>query len=263
MENLFSKLFKDSKIIIGMLHILNGNKSVDEITEDVLNDLYIYKGRVHGAIVENYGWGGGNSYRANPRVEEILTKVTKAAVTAAGSNFVIGVNVLPNDYKMAFRIARNTGAEFIQLDYVAGAYEGSDLTEWDDFMKERERCADIAVLGGIYPKYYRPTKESPSFIRSAFDAMDRADAIVITGEKTGGEANQRDIETLNRYPELKPFPKIIGSGMTATNLRLLDGVRGAIVGSYFKTDGKVNFGSRVEEGRVEKFMEALTRRFTL
>jgi predicted TIM-barrel enzyme len=51
--------------------------------------------------------------------------------------------------------------------------------------------------------------------------------------------------------------------MTATNLRLLDGVRGAIVGSYFKTDGNVNFGSRVEEGRVEKFMEALTRRFTL
>jgi membrane complex biogenesis BtpA family protein len=76
-----------------------------------------------------------------------------------------------------------------------------------------------------------------------------ADAIIVTGNQTGGQA---DTDEIKKVIENTSLPVLIGSGITDSNLpeyfNLADGY---IVGSYFKKDGKAN--NQVEENRIQKF----------
>jgi len=75
-----------------------------------------------------------------------------------------------------------------------------------------------------------------------------ADAIIVTGNQTGGEANPDDIK---KVKENTTLPVLIGSGIADRNMReyfsLADGF---IVGSYFKKDGLAK--NNIEKHRVER-----------
>ena len=76
-----------------------------------------------------------------------------------------------------------------------------------------------------------------------------ADAVIVTGDRTGVETSLADIEEVRGATTL---PILVGSGATPDNVdRVLPQVDGLIVGSYFKKDGAGhNF---VEAARVERF----------
>jgi predicted TIM-barrel enzyme len=80
-----------------------------------------------------------------------------------------------------------------------------------------------------------------------------ADAIIVSGERTGAETKTEDVDIVRQNTSL---PILIGSGATPENLhKVYSKIDGMIVGSYFKTGGKGN--NFVEGKRVKTFVAAL------
>ena len=110
--------------------------------------------------------------------------------------------------------------------------------------------ADILV------KHAAPLVESDPCVL-AEETVDRglADGIIITGNRTGDRA---DPEIVKKLKDVLDVPLIVGSGVTAGNVKefLSTGrVDAFIVGSHFKKPGRI-YG-RVDEKRVWKFMGTL------
>ena len=138
---------------------------------------------------------------------------------------------------------------FIQLDYVAGRYEkkagGFDAT--DSYDQERTKSNGVAVLGGVWPKYYTPV-EGSNLERDIVKGMGRADAIVVTGEGTGIETPMDKITRFRRI--LGGFPLYIGAGLNHSNAyEQMQVGDGAIVGSCLKRDNNTKY--EVERARVK------------
>ena len=94
------------KPILGMIH-LSGDKSV--FLERAMEEIAIFEQEgVDGIIVENYH-GDVDDMR------KVLSQLNDY-------NGILGLNVLPNEYQIAFAMADEFKASFIQLDYVAGVY---------------------------------------------------------------------------------------------------------------------------------------------
>lgn len=139
----FRNLFPQRKAIIGMLH-LSGNQPV----ERALEELAIYEEEgLAGAIVENY--------HSNQHTVEIAL----ATIKQRKSKITIGVNILPNRFHIAYDLAKEHDAAFIQMDYIAGKYEEGALPI-NMYNPTRDNNPEIVVLGGVWPKYYHPLPTS-------------------------------------------------------------------------------------------------------
>jgi len=218
-DNRFYEVFGYKPPTIGMIHLAR-----KEIGEDPVNraldeiEMYEQEG-IDAIIVENY-------HGSPLDVERTLEAIKKC-----GTNLVVGVNILPNEYTVAFDMAERYDADFIQLDYVAGRYQGAVFNA-TFYEKCREKYSEIAVLGGVWPKYYTPIQGSDLEL-DLKEGMERADAIVVTGEGTGIETS---IEKIDRFREIiGDFPLIVGAGVTPDNAyEQLENADGVIVGSSLK-----------------------------
>jgi uncharacterized protein len=77
-----------------------------------------------------------------------------------------------------------------------------------------------------------------------------ADAVIVTGDRTGVETSVTDVDLVRRSTAL---PLLVGSGATPENIeQTLPKVNGLIVGSYFKKDGAGH--NLVDESRVQRFV---------
>lgn len=237
------------KPILGIIH-LSGDKS--NFLERALEEITIFEQEgVDGIIVENYH-GDVNDMR------NVLSNLRDY-------KGILGLNVLPNEYQVAFAMANEYTASFIQLDYVAGVYESYKSVKYISelhYLEIKNQYPNIAVLGGVWPKYYQPLKGS-NLKNDIEIGMKRAEAIVVTGEGTGKET---PIDKVAQFKNiLGNFPLIVGAGVTTSTvgkyLSLSDGI---IVGSAFKpynnTTSKVNktlvreFMSEVKNVRDEKIV---------
>lgn len=204
---------KLNKSIIGMIH-LSGYYPV----ERALEEIKIYEDcGLFGALVENYHSG----------VEDVIE-----TLKLVKTNINLGVNILPNEYQMAFKIANDYGCKFIQLDFISGRYERNKSIDIDDYMKYRDLYPDIFVMGGVWPKYYVPVKGS-NLSYDLTEATKLCDAVVVTGQGTGKET---PIEKIKRFKEvLGDFPIVIGAGINSENIKdQMQLANGAIIGSSFK-----------------------------
>lgn len=243
MSSLLQAIFPVVKPIIAMIHVFEGEpqRQIDQALEDLLR-LQLY---VDGVLVENYDWGYADSNLATTKVMGALTAVAREVVRRA--TIPVGINILPNDYEKAFRIAHEVGARFIQIDHVTGEYLVENLdgeyvpcrpVNREDLFAHRARYPQIAVLGGIHPKYYRPIDPKASIVDAARRGRDFADAVVVTGSKTGEQASISDLSEVKHA--IAPHLVFVGSGLTPENVNeQLAIVDGAIVGSVFKKQGVV------------------------
>jgi len=232
LNSLYDKVF--NKIpILGMIH-LAGNDPVKRALEEIA--VYEEEG-VDGVIIENY----------HGTVEDV-TQTLKETSTMK-PNIVIGVNVLPNEFKQAFTLAYKYGAEFIQLDYVAGRYTRGEL-DFQAYSRVKEKYPNIIVLGGVWPKYYTPL-EGSDLEHDLWEAKSRAEAVVVTGAGTGVET---PLGKVKQFRELiGGHPLVVGAGLTADNayerLCISDG---AIVGSFFKEGGDTR--NPIDREKIRDFM---------
>jgi predicted TIM-barrel enzyme len=81
-----------------------------------------------------------------------------------------------------------------------------------------------------------------------------ADAVIVSGERTGAETALEDVRIVRAATDA---PVLIGSGATPDNVRqVFDLVDDSIVGSTFKESGNAN--KFVESARGSTFMTAIT-----
>lgn len=225
------------KPILGMIH-LSGDKSV--FLERAMEEIAIFEQEgVDGIIVENYH-GDVDDMR------KVLSQLNDY-------NGILGLNVLPNEYQVAFEMANEYKASFIQLDYIAGVYESFKsfkyITE-QHYLEVKKQYPNIAVLGGVWPKYYQPIKGS-NLNTDIEIGMKRAEAIVVTGQGTGKET---PIDKVAEFKNIMGnFPLIVGAGVTTSTVhRYLSLSDGIIVGSAFKPYN--NTTSKVSKTLVREFM---------
>lgn len=207
----------DNKKIFGMIHLAKG--AGGDVVKRALYEIEIYqKGGVDGIIVENYHGS--------------IDDVAKVLWDVDTDEILTGVNILPNDFEKAIELADKYDADFIQLDWVAGAYNRCNPFDIENYSKIRKQIPYIKVMGGVWPKYYEPIKDS-NLENDINSAKERCDAIVVTGAGTG---KQTPIEKIEEFKTIcDGHPLIIGAGLNPSNvaeqLALADG---AIVGSCFK-----------------------------
>lgn len=234
-NNGFSKVFGETPVI-GMIHLAGDNP-----VERALQELSIFEDEgVNGAIIENYHGSVTDVVRALEAASELKSKV------------ILGVNILPNEFRHAFALAKEYGAAFIQLDYVAGEYK-EGILNFESYEKTRKTFPEILVLGGVWPKYYHPVQGSD--LEADLKAgMRHADAIVVTGEGTGKETPIEKIQSFRNI--LGNYPLVVGAGITPENayeqLLLVDG---AIVGSSLKAGNDTQ--NPVDRAKVRELMDAV------
>lgn len=247
--SLFARVFPQRPVLLGMIHVWPGG--IERQLEAALNDAQRLLG-FDGVIVENYGWGYEDSNFANEDAALTIGQIARVLVDRL--SIPVGINLLPNDYPMAFGVAQKVGASFIQLDHVTGEFQGVRSVPADEFAAMRRRYPQIAVLGGIQPKYYRLARPEAITV-AAQRAIDLTDAIVVTGNKTGGETSQHDLELVRIT--VGDHPIMVGSGFNASNaqaqLALADG---AIVGTAIKAGG-VAPGEPIDDYLVTQLLGAV------
>ena len=257
----FNNLFPDNKPLIGCIHLLPlpGSPGYQGEIKNILNQAMIEaeifrKHKVDGLIIENF--------RDMPFFPAHVPAETIASMTIVTHeinkifNGPIGVNVLRNDAKAALAIASACKVQFIRVNVHTGAsVTDQGIVEGKAFETLRLRDSlksDVLIFADVNVKHASPLGNR-SIEDETKDLAERGlvDAVIVSGNHTGGEVNLKEI---NRIKQNTDLPVIIGSGITADNLNdyfsLADGF---IVGSYFKTDGiAINL---VEESRVRMFME--------
>jgi len=215
-----------------MIH-LYGTSPVERALEEI--QIYQEEG-LQGVIVENY-------HGSTDDVITVLRNLKDVKIE-------IGINILPNEYELAFELAEQYGS-FIQMDYISGRYEKNTYLDVDHYMSYRNKYPNVSVLGGVWPKYYRPV-EGSDLKEDLIKAKMLCDAIVVTGYGTGMETPIDKIKTFREI--IGDFPLIIGAGVTSDNIKNLEVADGAIIGSYFKNG---NTTSKVDRELVKLFMNKL------
>lgn len=239
------------KTIIGVVHLGEllgqpGFAGIERVVDDAVRDARaLVEGGCHAVLVENWRDSSPGPFVGAETVA-CLARAGRAVVEAVP--VPVGTNALPNDYRAAFGLARAVPHAFVQLDVLPDAVrtdfsvstappfdvrvDRADLARW-----RRELGADgVPLLGGVHPKHYALLEPARSLEASAREAVAwGADAVVVTGARTGSAPDPERIATVRRAvgPDV---PVVVGSGLDLKNAAaLLERADAAIVGTAFKT----------------------------
>jgi uncharacterized protein len=260
-----NKLFAVKKPVIGCLHLLalpgaplyGGSMRAiyDKAVEEAAT---LSEHGVDGFIVENF--------RDQPFYPGRVPGETVAALTAVAHEIKrrytcpLGVNVLRNDAEAAMAVATAIEASFIRVNVHAGAVVSEQgIMEGVAHLTMRLRNSlrsDVLVFADVGVKHAAPLA-GRGLATETKDVVARAlaDAVIVSGERTGSETLLEDVQSVRAATEA---PLLIGSGATADNIgKVFDWADGFIVGSYFKADG--NASNFVEPARVSAFMTEVNK----
>jgi len=232
LNNRYNQVFRRIPIF-GMIHLAGQNP-----VQRALEELAIFEEEgIDGAIVENY----------HGSVENIIA--TLQETHRRKPNIIIGVNVLPNEFYQSLPLAQKYGADFIQLDRIAGTYTSGEL-DFESYKGVKNQHPEIIVLGGVWPKYYRPI-ECSDLEKDLRTGIQRAEAIVVTGAGTGKET---PFDKIKKFREIiGEHPLVVGAGLTPDNAyEQLCISNGAIVGTSLKIDD--NTSNPIDRQKVKDFM---------
>lgn len=251
------------KPVIGMVHLPPLPGSSRYAGESLVNLVHfaveeakaLCKGGVDAVLVENF-----NDFPYAINNVPTTTLISMAVITYAIKekiNKPVGVNILFNDFENELYLAFVLELDFIRVEgFIDLLFSdlGPLVPAAPQLMRLRRLLGAerVAILADVQGKYTHPFPPRDIF-ESARDALERggADAIILTGARTGQAA---DLNMVRNLKEKVPGARVfLGSGITPSNVaELLAVADGAIVGSYFKKDGKV--WNRVDPKRVEELM---------
>ncbi|MDX6565679.1 MAG: uncharacterized protein QOE10_1341 [Gaiellales bacterium] len=246
MPGAIERAFGTSAPLIGVVHLpplpgYPGCPGMPALIEHALADLEAFEGGgLHGVLVEN-------EHDRPHRVEAAGETIAAMAVIAhelvrASRQVAVGVEILLNDPEASLAAAAAAGAAFIRTDYFSDAMArpeyGAMRIAPDAVIAYREAlgASQILVLADIQVKY--ATMLEPCSLResAARARAAGADAIVVSGERTGEPASLDELA--DARDGAGGVPVLVGSGLDAANAgRLLRVADGAIVGTSLLQDG--------------------------
>ncbi len=255
----FHDLFGRHKPLIGVLHLLPlpgaplYDGGVQKVYDQALSELEVFKKHsLDSVIVENFRDMPYFPGRVPAETIAAMAAVSREIVRAAG--MPVGINVLRSDGEAAMAVAAASGAHYIRVNVHMGAVVADQgIVQGSSQYSVRLRSAlksKALIFADVGVKHAAPLAGRSLDIETR-DLAERglADAVIVTGDRTGVETSLADIEAVRGATTL---PILVGSGATPENVdRVLPKVDGLIAGSYFKKDGAGhNF---VEPARVERF----------
>ena len=261
---IFSALFGESKIFIGVVHLpaLPGSPRWDGNMDWVLDRaeeeaLALQSGGADGIIVENFGDAPFRIGRVDP---ETVAGVTLAVNRIRQvTTLPLGINMLRNDARSALAVATATQAQFIRVNVHYGVMAADEgLVEGEAFATLRQRRllgAEIHILADVMVKHAVPLGPADLGL-VARETINRglADGLIISGPATGLPAVAEDMETVRRA--LPDGLLLVGSGVNPENApALLARSDGAIVGTWLKRNGVIT--SPIDAERVKQMWEAI------
>jgi len=253
--------FRFKPFIVGMVHVgpLPGSPAFRDdtnviIDEAIENAVALEEGGVDGILVENFYDAPYPNECADPATIASLALIVREVKKVV--SIPVGVNVLRNCCLEAMAIAHVCGASYIRVNAfseVMVSDQGILKPRAYDLMRYRRylRAEHVAVLADVHVKHASPLVARPIEL-VALEAVERglADAVIVSGEATGFEANIEDLIKVKNT--ISRVPVIVGSGVTAENAaRYLSTADGAIVGTYFKK------GRRVSREKVRKLINSI------
>ncbi len=267
--NAVQRLFGRTRAVIGVVHSLPlpGAPNYDGDPIDRIYDYALAEGRryrdggVDALIVENHG----DIPFAKPEDLGPETAAAMAVMTDRVRREIglpVGVNVLANGVVQALAVAKAAGAGFVRVNQWCNAYVANE-----GFMEGRAGEAaryramlgarDVAIFSDVHVKHgahaVTADRTLTELTRDAqfFDA----DAVIVTGQRTGDSADLGDLRTVRDAASL---PVVVGSGVNAGNVRSIFGFADAvIVASALKHDG--GWWNEVDPARLAAFMEVVRR----
>ena len=259
----FQGLFGPRKPLIGVLHLLPlpgaplYDGAMQKVYDQALAELEVFKRHsLDSVIVENFRDMPYFPGRVPSETVAAMAAVSREVVRAA--EMPVGVNVLRSDGEAAIAVAVASGAHYVRVNVHMGTVVADQgVIQGSSQYSVRLRSAlrsSVLIFADVGVKHAAPLAGRSLDIETR-DLAERglADAVIVTGDRTGVETSVGDIETVRAATSL---PLLIGSGATPDNIdRMLPKVNGLIVGSYFKKDGAGH--NSVEPARVERF----SRRF--
>jgi membrane complex biogenesis BtpA family protein len=249
--------------VIGMIHLdpLPGSPGyagdLAAVIDAAVVDLVALRdGGITAAMVENFHDAPFWPDRVPP---ETVAAMTAAAVALrrAAPDMVLGVNVLRNDAASALAIAGAAGASLIRVNVHTGAAvtDQGPLSGQAHLTVRRRRdlgLDEVAILADLRVKHAAPLAgRDPAEEARDLRLRGRADAIIVSGPATGAPADPADLRAVREA--VPDCPLLVGSGVTEANCHHYEAADGVIVGSSFKTAG------RIDAGRVRAFLAAWGR----
>lgn len=250
--NQIDKIFKVKKPVIGMLHLdyLDGEefKGADYVVNKALKDIKsLQDGGINGILVENwkeFSVGEFVSSETAKNFKDVVQKISKYI------KIPFGINVLNNDYKLAFSVAKSVGASFVELDVFVDKVKS-------DFKNNTEAIANpfiidpkpkeiwdyaksigaetIPLFVFVQPKHYIMLEKDKTIEESTKQAITNGASVVLVTKATGFAPTIDLIERVKKAA--KDTPVGIGSGFNAENAKdFLKIVDFAIVGTSVKVD---------------------------
>lgn len=258
------ELFKEEKpLIIGMIHLpalpgtagFKGN--MKEVIDRAIYDAKVLKeSGIDALIVENFG---DMPYKIELDLAQSTALASAAALVKAAVGLPIGIDAAMNDYKSALSCAKAAGADFIRIPVFVDTVEyfGGIITPCATKALEYRKqiqAEEVAIFADIQVKHTHmlipniPIEESAAVAESC-----GADALIVTGSHTGGEA---PIEMVKRAKNTVKIPVLVGSGISTYNIKdQMSIADGAIVGSSLKEGNSIN--NPVDGEKCRKLLGAL------
>lgn len=232
--------------------------SMRDVVAAALGDVRAYRAAGFDAVIlENYGDAPFFRDRVPAETVAAMAVVAGAAAGEAGP-LAIGCNVLRNDATAALAIAAAAGLSFVRVNVLAGVVatdQGLVEGRAADVLRDRARlCPTVRILADVHVKHGRPLAPRP-IGEEAKDLLARAgaDALIVTGERTGAPPAAEDLEAVRAACPRGVL--LAGSGVTTANLRdVLAIADGVIVGTSVKRGGRTT--SPVDRRRARAFVAA-------
>jgi uncharacterized protein len=187
----------------------------------------------------------------------LMTKIVKAARSRFDGP--IGLQMLEAANITSLEIAAEADLDFIRVEaYVFAHVGGSGIINGSagKILRRRKELGveHIQVFADVKKKHGSHSLTIDLDIRDEITQAEffLVDGVIVTSKFTGLHPDQNDLVLAKSVTKL---PVLIGSGMTAENIReYLPLADGFIVGSYFRKDGR--FLETLEPERLDRFMKA-------
>lgn len=244
-EDIFGK---KNNILIGMIHLppllsIKGFSGMEKMLEGALADLSaLEEAGFDGALIENDNDKPHTEFANEAQIASFSIVANEVCKVAKIS---IGVQMMLNDWRASFAIAKAVGARFTRLD----VFVDHVSSEWGEINPVPEEIIshknaiypDLLLLTDIQVKYKTMLEPRPLAVSAELAIKHGSDGLVVTGQATGVETPIEKIrEVREEFPQ---FPIFVGAGVNEGNIREQFSVaNGAIVGSSIKEGERIDLG---------------------
>lgn len=246
-----------------------GFKGIDYVIKKAIADIEATEGGgLDGIILENWKEESLNEF-VSPETAKNFLQVTKALASKIHVPF--GINVLNNDYKLAFLAAKQTHAAFVQLDVfvdkVQSDFEYNANAVKKPFVIDPKpseiwqyahsiHAEKIPLFVFVQPKHYQMIDDHKTIEESTQQAIDNGASGILVTKATGFAPTIDLIKKVKKAAGNTPVG--IGSGFSTENAReFLDVVDFAVVGTSIKFDNKTD--NPVDVEKVKALMQVVKK----